>query len=744
MKSMNRLCIISLALFFAIVSITACKSKGGGESGAAPQSDLITRRALLNDKQVVSTAPVTSSATGTATVTLDPATNRLTGTVTVANLTDAAVYISDGDAGSNGGLVVGLEETPPGSGTWAIRASADALTAAQADRFRAAGFYVNVATFRASDGEIRGQLLSYVDNIQPIFDQHCAVCHNAGGTATATGLFLNQNESYARLVSQSATQSAGIRVIPFDADNSVLFKRIKGIGLNRMPLGGPFLSSHDENLIKAWINMGAVDDSGVFPQPAASQRAQFVRRAFLTDKQIVAAAPVLSSMQGTAALLLDTTTSRLTGTITLTSVTSAVASVHINDSDAGGNGAPVVSLVETASGSGTLTVPVTAPALTAAQMDRFKIAGFYVSVDTSANPAGEIRGQLLSYADNIQPMFNNNCVNCHTAPVPSALVQPAAAFTGMLLSPADSYAGLVNRPATQSTGARVVPFDADNSVLLQRITGAGFSSVVGSQMPPPESSLAALSARDQDLIKTWINMGAIDESGVVQSPSPIPSRQYTRNAFLNNIQVVPASPVVSAATATATVVLDTATSKLTGTVVISNMTHTGVAVHISDGDADNNGVLVVNLAETPVGSGIWTIPAAATALTATQMNRFLAAGLYVSADTFVNPNGEIRGQFQTFSNNVQPLLTARCAKCHNTGIVFTQGQAWATLVNQPATQSVGIRVKPFDAGNSVLYNRIMDIGFPPTGQMPLDGPPYLPLRGINIIKTWINMGAPND
>jgi hypothetical protein len=62
-------------------------------------------------------------------------------------------------------------------------------------------------------------------------------------------------------------------------------------------------------------------------------------------------------------------------------------------------------------------------------------------------------------------------------------------------------------------------------------------------------------------------------------------------------------------------------------------------------------------------------------------------------------------------------------------------------VNQLATQSTGTRVIPFDAADSVLYRRLAGIGL---AQMPLDGPPYLPLRGINIIKTWINMGARND
>jgi CHRD domain-containing protein len=530
--------------------------------------------------------------------------------------------------------------------------------------------------------------------------------------------------------------------VPFDSSDSVLYRRITGIGFSdtqRMPLGGPFLNTHDENLIKAWIDMGAENDSGVLSP-------QFTRRALLNNIQVISLAPVLSAATGSATMVLDTTTSRLTGTVALSNMKNAVTAVHINEGDPGNNGDPVVSLVETPPGSGTWTVPDTAAALTAAQQERFKAAGLYISVDTSVNPGGEIRGQLLSYADNIQLIFNANCAGCHYPLGP-------AAFTGLDLSPNTSYTTLVNQPATQSTGARVIPFDADNSVLLQRITGVGFSSVVGSVMPPPSLVTPALSSHDQGLIKVWIIMGAMDNNGAVQAPQAPPSKQYTRNTFLNAIQVV--SAVTSSATGTATVVLDTATKKLTGTVVISNMTNTVTAVHINDADADFNSTApVMSLTETPPGSGTWTIPATAPALSDVQMNRFISAGFYISVDTSVNPGGEIRGQLQTYSGNVQPIFSGRCVKCHHpfgaagyTGLILQPDVSYSNLVSQLATQTTGTRVVPFDAINSILFQRIMGTGpviTVSTLRMPQDGPPFLSTHESGIIKIWINMGALND
>jgi hypothetical protein len=69
--------------------------------------------------------------------------------------------------------------------------------------------------------------------------------------------------SYANLVNRPATRSAGTLVIPSDAVNSVLFKRITGDLsplLLQMPLGGPFLSTAELTLIKNWIIEGALNN----------------------------------------------------------------------------------------------------------------------------------------------------------------------------------------------------------------------------------------------------------------------------------------------------------------------------------------------------------------------------------------------------------------------------------------------------------------------------------------------------
>ncbi len=89
----------------------------------------------------------------------------------------------------------------------------------------------------------------------------------------------------------------------------------------------------------------------------------------------------------------------------------------------------------------------------------------------------------VSFANDIQPIFNTNCVACHPA-----VNQPD-------LTEGNSYTFL-----TVTDPALVVPFDADGSELYQRLIG------VPSVMPPG----GPLSNEDISLVEAWINQGALN------------------------------------------------------------------------------------------------------------------------------------------------------------------------------------------------------------------------------------------
>ena len=101
----------------------------------------------------------------------------------------------------------------------------------------------------------------------------------------------------------------------------------------------------------------------------------------------------------------------------------------------------------------------------------------------------------MSFANDIQPIFNANCIGCHSA-------TGIASFLSLASNAA--YANLVNKPATKTSGTLVIPGNSANSVLYQRISTIGLPA--GAARMPLGGG--ALSASDQNLVKTWIDQGA--------------------------------------------------------------------------------------------------------------------------------------------------------------------------------------------------------------------------------------------
>lgn len=89
-------------------------------------------------------------------------------------------------------------------------------------------------------------IMSYSQDIQPIFDRACISCH--GGQA---GLYL---ESFDYLMAGSANGSV---VVPGNPNASELLRRIQGLRQPTMPPGDIRLSSSEVEAIILWIEAGS-------------------------------------------------------------------------------------------------------------------------------------------------------------------------------------------------------------------------------------------------------------------------------------------------------------------------------------------------------------------------------------------------------------------------------------------------------------------------------------------------------
>ena len=94
-----------------------------------------------------------------------------------------------------------------------------------------------------------------------IFTPKCAGCH--GNAVKQAGLNLASGSSFSSLVNVKSTETSLTLVSPSDPDRSYLLHKLEGragIAGERMPKGGPFLSSDEVKTVSQWIADGALDN----------------------------------------------------------------------------------------------------------------------------------------------------------------------------------------------------------------------------------------------------------------------------------------------------------------------------------------------------------------------------------------------------------------------------------------------------------------------------------------------------
>lgn len=96
-----------------------------------------------------------------------------------------------------------------------------------------------------------------------IFSPNCtaAGCHS--GSSPPDGLLLTQGSAWANIVNVNSVQMPSLlRIEPGDPDNSYLVRKVEGDGIvaNRMPLGQDPLPQELIDLLRAWVENGAMND----------------------------------------------------------------------------------------------------------------------------------------------------------------------------------------------------------------------------------------------------------------------------------------------------------------------------------------------------------------------------------------------------------------------------------------------------------------------------------------------------
>lgn len=106
-----------------------------------------------------------------------------------------------------------------------------------------------VTAAQPSETTVSMENVSFSSDIYPLVERRCIKCH--GGEFPSAGLSM---ESYESLMSGSQN---GEVIVAGDANNSLLFEKIES---GEMPKRGQHLTPEQIELIRQWINEGAVNN----------------------------------------------------------------------------------------------------------------------------------------------------------------------------------------------------------------------------------------------------------------------------------------------------------------------------------------------------------------------------------------------------------------------------------------------------------------------------------------------------
>ena len=121
--------------------------------------------------------------------------------------------------------------------------------------------------------------------------------------------------------------------------------------------------------------------------------------------------------------------------------------------------------------------------------------------------------QAVDYATDIQPIFTANCISCH------------GGTNGLHL---DSYANVM--AGNSNNGPVITAGNADNSILVQKISG---TANFGGRMPAGNSSYFDNHQDELQLIKDWINEGALENPLGITKSNTIPDNIILKPIYPN-------------------------------------------------------------------------------------------------------------------------------------------------------------------------------------------------------------------
>ncbi len=451
----------------------------------------------------------------------------------------------------------------------------------------------NVDIYVTADGEI--------DAVDPAF----ADIAYETGELVETGYVSLAEGDYVVTVTPTGTKTAAIETGVLALENGEIYTAIALDGAMEGDL--PQLALLD----------------GLAPPPPAFN-ADMTYNVNLSGSQEVPAVTTMS--MATAVVEIDEDLPAFSVSVDVSGLTD-VTGVHVHDGGIGMNGPVAFPLTDAGNGTYVLAETNISPS----NLDALTNGEWYLNVHTTANPNGEVRGQIvpdttavvtfsLSGSQEVPAVdtmamgsgyalfdtTNNNVFLVAVTTIENATM--AHIHTGFAGKNGDVLVGLVESESTAGVWMTDGSIALDEATATQLLAGGHYVNV-------------HTAANTGGEIRGQITPDNIEVYGIIA----------------NGLQEVPA--VTTTASGAGAFTLNTSTGALSGSVTITGMTAN--MAHIHEGEMGVNGDVLIGL--TAGTSGMWSVPANTT-LTAEQMNVMADGGLYTNFHSDAFPSGEIRGQ----------------------------------------------------------------------------------------------------
>ncbi len=383
--------------------------------------------------------PVTTTATGTGVVVVDPDTLAMKATIVTAGIAGTAAHIHIAPPGVAGPIVFPLTETATASGIWTTQAT---LTANQLAELRAGNYYFNVHSAAYPNGEIRGQILRGANNgttgtgtatTDPATTGTGAT-GTSGTTTTATGATQPGSAT-----STSGTGATGTATPGSDTTGAgTTGTDTSGTGTTTTGTTGTSGTTTADGNTSTTVPAGTASTA-----VSTTARSTFIN-VLRGSEQIPANT---SSAVAIAVAIFDPVAQTLTSAITTMGLTGTEA--HIHQALPGAAGPIIFPMTETATGSGIWTANA---ALNDEGVTSVASGFFYFDIHSAAFPNGEVRAQIVPRASAGTDTANTDTIEdggTETGGTSTAgVVSPGTGTTGTDATGADPTG-----TGTTSTGA---------------------------------------------------------------------------------------------------------------------------------------------------------------------------------------------------------------------------------------------------------------------------------------------------